>query len=148
MSVQPIHAELVCASMCTRWACHVCGGHTEKESVLCEVPKSHETHAGFRVCEKCLEDGDLDAKLLHHATTLEAQAAALRDTVGRLRVPSFADWLRMGSLLNAIYETDHSPTEALSWPLERQLATIAQYEAREALRRASRYPDATDEVPF
>lgn len=89
-----INAELMAAPWQTRHACHACGGQTEKVLALCEVPKSHSTHAGFRVCETCLKAGDIDARLSRHADALLDLAAELRGLVGRLRVPTYAEWLR------------------------------------------------------
>ena len=78
--------KLVQTNVFTRWPCHLCGGCTEKVSILCEAEN------GFRICEQCLRAGDLDAKLIVHAEQLECNAAELRSYVGRLKVPSYAEW--------------------------------------------------------
>jgi hypothetical protein len=42
----PIKVELVWTNVVTRWPCTICGGSTEKVSVLAEGP------GGIRVCEQ------------------------------------------------------------------------------------------------
>lgn len=44
------------------------------------------------MCERCLEDGDLDAKAEAHAEWLEGQAKLTRELIGRLRVPTHEQW--------------------------------------------------------
>ena len=44
------------------------------------------------VCEFCLEAGDIDERLERRATRLEAAAAGTRALIGRLVVPSYAEW--------------------------------------------------------
>jgi hypothetical protein len=47
----------------------------------------------IRVCEHCLEDGEIDAQLLETAERIrEPYATQLRSLVGRLRVPTYAQW--------------------------------------------------------
>jgi hypothetical protein len=77
--------SLVEAGCLTRWPCHVCGGYTEKVSVLAEG----EHH---RVCESCLQAGDIDARLERFAARLEAQAKDTRGLIGRLQVPTYEAW--------------------------------------------------------
>lgn len=89
---EPIVVELVERCGYFRRGCHVCGGHTEKVTVLAEVVSGE--YQGMRVCETCLKAGDIDARLAAHADTLEAQAALLREVIGRVKVPSFEDWER------------------------------------------------------
>ena len=81
-----ITVELIETSFYTRYPCHVCGGCTEKVSILAEAPN------GLRVCERCLEDGHIDERLESHAKVLEDRVTAVRDLIGRLKVPSFAEW--------------------------------------------------------
>ena len=66
-----------------------CGGHTEKVPVLAEGKDEHGT---VRVCEQCLQAGDIDARLEKTAAHLDAQAALTRKLIGRLQVPSYAEW--------------------------------------------------------
>ena len=80
-------SNLVETNVLTRWPCHVCGGRTEKEPILCEADD------GFRVCENCLRDGDLDARLTSHADALINRANELRARVGRIKAPTYAEWL-------------------------------------------------------
>ncbi len=82
----PIKIELVRTNFFTRWPCHVCGGCTEKVAVLAEGPE------GLRVCESCLQAGDIDARLEAQAAALDAGARMTRSLIGRLQVPSFAEW--------------------------------------------------------
>jgi hypothetical protein len=91
-----IEMKLTTTNFYTRWPCHVCGGTTEKVNVLCE---GHDARlAGevrdnsVRVCEQCLRDGDIDGRLVRHAARLESKAAYLRTFIGRLKVPTYAEW--------------------------------------------------------
>jgi hypothetical protein len=88
-----IRFALVETNVHTRWPCHVCGGCTEKVSVLCEV-ETEGDWKGLRVCETCLEAGQakIDERLQAQIASLESQAAELRTLVGRLVVPSFEEW--------------------------------------------------------
>jgi hypothetical protein len=85
-----IEVKLVETNVLTRWPCHVCGGCTEKVSILAE------TDNGFRICERCLSDGDLDAKLRARADRIEREApievAELRGLIGRVKAPTYAEW--------------------------------------------------------
>lgn len=96
---EPIVVELVETNVFTRWPCHVCGDCTEKVAVLAEVKDGE--YAGLRVCETCIEAGDIDARLAAHADTIEARAASLRALIGRLQVPSFAEWQRRTDSIEA-----------------------------------------------
>jgi hypothetical protein len=126
-----IRAELKATNFYTRWTCHCCGGHTEKVGVLCEVPADHELHAGFRVCERCLEAGDINARLLKHAAQLEQEAAELRSLAGRLVVPSFVEWEHANALRDACaWNRDGATYEEVSaWPMARQLELMARCES-------------------
>ena len=92
----PIRAELVSTNFYTRWECHACGGNTEKVGTLTEV--AHGEAEGFRICETCLEAGDVPARMLRHADELEAwaqkRAASLRDIAPRLQWPAWAEFVR------------------------------------------------------
>jgi hypothetical protein len=46
----------------------------------------------FRVCEQCLEAGDIDKRIAEHAALLEQRAQWLRSIVGQVRVPTYAEW--------------------------------------------------------
>jgi hypothetical protein len=85
-----IKFELVETNYLTRWPCHVCGGCTEKHSILAEVTEG--PFKGFRACETCMKKRDFDAKLTAQAERLEEQAACLRAAVGRLQIPTFEEW--------------------------------------------------------
>jgi hypothetical protein len=87
-----IEIKLVRTNVFTRWHCHVCGGHTEKVSVLAEGQDQHDRT--IRVCERCLECGDIDQHLEMQAASLIEEASAIRSLIGQLRVPTFADWCR------------------------------------------------------
>ena len=82
-----------------RWHCNLCGGQTEKVTILCEVPDGE--FKGFRVCERCIEknDGDsasIDAALRNRAAEIARHAAEevemLFDLVGRLDVVDLRTW--------------------------------------------------------
>ena len=82
-----IKVELVDSNYLTRWPCTVCGGCTEKVEVLAEAESG-----GIRVCETCLEVGNIDEPLEWHAAQLLKRAEWLQSLVGRLEVPTFAEW--------------------------------------------------------
>ena len=93
-----ISVELVETNFFTRYPCTICGGCTEKVAILAEgtqrLSDDGETRT-VRVCESCLEGGDglgIDARLDLHARALEGEAALIRSLIGRLKVPTFAQW--------------------------------------------------------
>jgi len=82
-----------------RWHCNLCGGQTEKVTILCEVPEGE--FKGFRVCERCIakHDGDsasIDAALRTRAAEIIRDAAeevrVLFDLAGRLEVVDLKTW--------------------------------------------------------
>lgn len=85
-----IKVELVETNFLTRWPCTVCGGCTEK------VPILAESKTGERVCESCLRAGNIDERLEQYAlvldTAVDTAAAATRSLIGRLSVPTYAEW--------------------------------------------------------
>jgi uncharacterized membrane protein YgcG len=103
MTTDLIEIKLTRTNFLTRHHCHVCCGCTEKVAILAEgelvQPTGHSHGEGedtfiIRVCERCLEEGQekIDTKLELHARQLEAGAAQTRALIGRLRIPSYADW--------------------------------------------------------
>ena len=80
-----IKIELVKSDFLTWHPCSVCGGYTEKVTVLA---RGH----GLLVCETCLKAGNIDERIERHAAALEAMAAKTRALIGRLVVPSYAEW--------------------------------------------------------
>lgn len=97
-----IKIELTETNFLTRWPCHVCGGTTEKDSVLAEGEQDMPSdglpgrkYRTVRVCHECLRgDGGLsiDQRLENFALRLEAEAALTRAMIGKLQVPSYAEW--------------------------------------------------------
>jgi hypothetical protein len=86
----PIQISLVQTNVLTRWPCDVCGGCTDKVSVLAEgIDERGNT---VRVCETCLKDGDIDRRLKEHADRLAWAVANCRSLIGRLKVPTYAEW--------------------------------------------------------
>jgi hypothetical protein len=69
--------------------CTVCGEQAHSE-VLCEGHA--ESGELIRVCETCLEAGDIDSRLQQHAAEVDKFAAYLRGLVGTIKAPSFAHW--------------------------------------------------------
>jgi len=70
------------------WPCTVCGGHTGGVNVL------NESEDGtVHVCEHCLKENAIDARLALHAQRLEAQAQEVRSLIGHLKVPTYEEWL-------------------------------------------------------
>lgn len=86
---QPVEMKLVRTNCLTRWPCDVCGGHTEKVPVVCE----NEKHF-FRICEFCLEAGNIDERLAATAAQLEEDAQWTRSFIGCLVVPTYEEWSR------------------------------------------------------
>src|SRR5579884_2339368 len=127
-----VQIELVPTNFRTRWPCTICGGCTEKVAVLAEgvlpngamgpdanpanpvaqimrrmdAPQSLGTV--IRVCETCLEAGNIDERLARHVDRLESEARELRALIGRLRVPSYEQWK------NADRFYDHA---SFVWPI-------------------------------
>ena len=90
-----IEVELVEAGFLTRWPCTVCGGCTEKVPILAQGRQAFSDDEGYRtirVCENCLQFGELDTRLELHARQMEAEAILLREMIGQLKVPTFAGW--------------------------------------------------------
>lgn len=75
----------------TRWPCTVCGGCTENVEILTEA-KDTVNGGGIRVCERCLQNRDIDGELARHADCLEAYPKELRRLLGRLKVPTYQEW--------------------------------------------------------
>ena len=46
-----------------------------------------------RVCEHCLQAGHIDERLATHAQQLEEQAQKTRSLIGRLKVPTYEEWI-------------------------------------------------------
>lgn len=46
--------RLVRTNFFTRWPCHVCGGQTEKDSILCEAASPFSDNGTLRICPQCL----------------------------------------------------------------------------------------------
>ncbi len=83
--------------------CHVCGGRTEKDPVLAEGEQDigpsddgkGREHRIIRVCDQCLKGADglsIDQRLESFARFLDAEAKFTRAMIGRLQVPSYAEW--------------------------------------------------------
>ncbi len=95
-----IEIKLTKTNFFTRWPCTICGGCTEKVAILAEGTQQLSDDGEIRtvrVCETCLEGGDglgIDARLDLHARGLEGQAAMARSLIGRLKVPTFAEWCK------------------------------------------------------
>jgi hypothetical protein len=90
--MKQIEIKLERTDVFTRWYCHVCGGCTGKVGVLAEGEDTINGGGVVRVCEQCLEAGDIDARLERRAAHLEACAAEARALIGNLKVPTFAEW--------------------------------------------------------
>jgi hypothetical protein len=85
---EPITMQLTDnGGMYTRWPCSFCGGCTEKVSILCEAD-------GLRACEFCLKAGQdaLNDRMRSNAEEHEAEAARLRSLIGRVKIPTYAEW--------------------------------------------------------
>ena len=121
-----IEIELVEAFGLRRRPCTVCGGYTEK------VPILAESKTGERVCESCLEAGNIDERLEQHARALDEAAVRVRSLIGRLSVPTYAEW-------QARYEQYER-----EWVEEYEKATGENIGVNEARQ----LPELGDAVPF
>ena len=99
-TTEPIFVELVETNFFTRYPCTVCGGCTEKVAILAEgtqrLSDDGESRT-VRVCEGCLEGSNglgIDDRLDLHARALDGEAALIRSLIGRLKVPTFAEWCK------------------------------------------------------
>ena len=100
MATSEIEIKLRDTNFFTRYPCTVCGGYTEKVGILAEgtqkLSDDGDTRT-VRVCETCLEGGDglgIDARLDLHARALEGEVGLVRGLIGRLKVPTFAEWCK------------------------------------------------------
>src|SRR5712671_6934170 len=82
-------SAMVETNVFSRWHCTVCDGCTNPVSVLAE---GKDGKRAIRVCEQCLEAAEIDKRLAATAAAHERHAAYLRSLVGRLRVPTYAEW--------------------------------------------------------
>jgi hypothetical protein len=84
--------ELVTTNVLTRWDCDICGGHTEKVSTLCEGVTAESREV--RACETCLRAGQeqIDARLQKNIARYEPRVTFLRSLIGRVKVPTYAEW--------------------------------------------------------
>jgi hypothetical protein len=91
-----IHVKLVHTNCCQRWECTVCGGYTERVRV---VAQAKVTGGTIRVCEACLmakahsNAAHIDATLERNAARAEAYARSVRSLKGRLKLPTYNEWL-------------------------------------------------------
>jgi hypothetical protein len=128
-----VEMKLVETKYFTRWRCDVCGDHTGKVRILCEG-YDRQADSLIRVCGECLAHDDIDGQLQKHADHLEEYAAFLRGFIGRLQVPTFAQW------------QVRAEAHELKWVLANTpFKTRAEYKAHEeaesARRRLARYAD-------
>lgn len=56
------------------------------------IQKATGRELGIIVCERCLQAGDIDARIKWNIDGLTRYAAKLQTLVGRLKVPTFAEW--------------------------------------------------------
>jgi hypothetical protein len=89
-----IDVKLTITNTPARLPCYVCGGCTEAVRVLAEATDENGAIT-FRVCESCLKDGDIDARLAAHAAEHEAEAARVRALIARVKAPTYAQWQAM-----------------------------------------------------
>ncbi len=102
MTDDVIKISLTPTNFLTRWHCHVCGGRTEKDEMLAEGEQNLPSdglpgrkYRTVRVCDQCLKAADglsIDQRLERFARWLEAEADLTRAMIGKLEVPSYAEW--------------------------------------------------------
>jgi hypothetical protein len=143
MSDDKIKFELTPASYFTRRPCHVCGGRTEKVSILCEakLPCSDGVEVTMRVCETCLMAGQdrIDKRLNSHIKELEGHARDLGGLVGRLVIPTFDEWQRAE-------EADGAEAAEIAF---REMPPVAYVvDGKIVQPAADAHDDSHDDVPF
>jgi len=109
MTKPKIEIKLVVSGFLTRWPCHVCGGCTEKNAILCEAEIGHSK---LRVCEQCLRAGNIDERLEENARWLEDRATWIRELIGRLIVPTYAEWEEREYQADFMYASQTDDVEA------------------------------------
>ena len=107
MTTDKIEMKLVVSRSLTRVPCHICGGCTEKVNTWCEAETDD-----IRVCETCLQEGNIDERLREHAEGLERYAAHVRSLIGRLIVPTRAEWDAAEKKANDEDEAEYLKREA------------------------------------
>jgi hypothetical protein len=90
LEMDKIEIKLVETNVLTRWPCTVCDGRTEKEPILAESERVEGNC--IRVCERCLEAGDIDTRLRKNAAGLREYADYIESLIGRLIVPTYEQW--------------------------------------------------------
>jgi ribosome-binding protein aMBF1 (putative translation factor) len=81
--------------------CDVCGSYTDKQIAATAELDGTKLY----VCERCLKHGNIDERLAKHAERMESGVRFLRSLIGRLRVPSYAEW-------RAAADREHEETDA------------------------------------
>lgn len=88
-----IKAKLVPTHTLIRLLCTVCGSFAERAHIVAEAQVPCEGgNNTVRVCDDCLKSGDIDAILARHADRMESGVRFLRCLIGKLRVPTHAEW--------------------------------------------------------
>jgi hypothetical protein len=130
----PVEIKLVRTNFLTRWPCTVCGGCTEKVVVLAEGSDHDDAFhdSTVRVCETCLEHGNIDQRLEDHAARLVDYAAAIRALKGRLQVPTYAEWC------DEVEKSDRDAAEAMGYDMARYDAERAAYKRGRADKAAGK----------
>jgi hypothetical protein len=80
-----IEMKLTRTSFLTRWPCHICGGETEKDQVLCEAEICDDAElpdGTIRVCAECLAARNIDERLKRTAKMYEDWAVMTRGLIG------------------------------------------------------------------
>jgi hypothetical protein len=161
-----IEVKLVPTNFHTRWPCTICGGCTEKVSVLAEGLVAHDAALPdaypvnpiarilchhrpngrtIRVCESCLEAGNIDQRLAEHARLLEAEARDMRALIGRLRVPSYEQWQSANRFFDGAPFAIFVQQEQAGDPITSREQLITHLEANDAsnlIDLAGQYLDA------
>ncbi len=103
MTDNVIKISLIETNFLTRWQCHVCGGATEKDPVLAEGDQDigpsgdgkGREHRTIRICDQCLKGDDglsIDQRLERLAMRFDTEAELTRALIGKLQLPSYAEW--------------------------------------------------------
>jgi hypothetical protein len=145
MEAEKIELKFEQTNFLTRWPCTICGGHTEKDSILVEAKTSEGT---IRACWLCLRGDNADGKghtiderLAWHITAQRECLDHLQSLRGRLKVPTYDQWLA------ACEEDEARAIVEYGFSLEEARIQAAQYAA--SLRgRGKLVPTSTEGDPF
>ena len=129
MTKAPIFVELIENCDMTRHRCSVCLGWTKKWSYALARAQCEE--GNVLVCETCLESAAIDENLARSAELLVNHGLSQLRLIGRLKVPSFADWKRRCEELEAGDMAERTAAEndtSAPWERDRPMPPFSSFQ--------------------